>query len=54
MHHKNKAILILILALMLFGLIWFIDHGLCNHWVYHDYAAGIDRRLACFWQKKGF
>lgn len=35
------------LLLLLFGL---IDQGICDRWVYHDYAAGIDRRLECFWK----
>jgi hypothetical protein len=27
-----------------------IDQLVCNQWIYHDYAAGIDRRLSCFWK----
>ena len=27
-----------------------VDQFMCNRWVYHDYAAGIDRRLSCFWK----
>ncbi|WP_173955970.1 hypothetical protein [Polynucleobacter tropicus] len=36
-----------ILGLALFVL---VDQGICNRWVYHDYAAGIDRRMECFWK----
>lgn len=39
-----------VFALILLGLLWLIDRGICNQWVYHDYAAGIDRRLECFWK----
>ena len=27
-----------------------VDQFMCNRWVYHDFAAGIDRRLSCFWK----
>ena len=36
-----------VLALTLFVL---VDQGICNRWVYHDYAAGIDRKMECFWK----
>jgi hypothetical protein len=28
-----------------------VDQFICSKWVYHDYAAGIDRRMSCFWKK---
>ena len=37
---------IVILALLFFA----VDTWICNKWVYHDFAAGIDRRLSCFWK----
>jgi hypothetical protein len=40
----------LISALIVLGLALSIDQWICNKWTYHDYAAGIDRKLACFWK----
>jgi hypothetical protein len=40
----------LMLALTALGVALFIDQGICNKWVYHDYAAGMDRKLSCFWK----
>jgi hypothetical protein len=37
------------IALVLLVLI-VVDQFICNRWVYHDFAAGIDRRLSCFWK----
>jgi hypothetical protein len=28
-----------------------VDQFICSKWVHHDYAAGIDRRMSCFWKK---
>jgi hypothetical protein len=41
---------LLILATVFVALLILVDQGICNRWVYHDYAAGIDRRLECFWK----
>ena len=41
---------IMALATLLLLLFELIDQGICDRWVYHDYAAGIDRRLECFWK----
>ena len=41
---------IIALATLLLLLFVLIDQGICDRWVYHDYAAGIDRRLECFWK----
>jgi hypothetical protein len=27
-----------------------VDQFICNKWIYHDFAAGIDRRMSCFWK----
>ena len=47
MHNMLKWLMVLTTLLLLFIL---VDQGICNRWVYHDYAAGIDRRLECFWR----
>lgn len=40
----------LAVVLILFFVIFVsVDKLLCNKWKYHDYAAGIDRSLSCFW-----
>ncbi|MEY3484929.1 MAG: hypothetical protein RLZZ586_652 [Pseudomonadota bacterium] len=44
--HKWLISFVLILALLFFA----VDTWICNKWVYHDFAAGIDRRLSCFWK----
>ncbi|WP_215309385.1 hypothetical protein [Polynucleobacter sp. Adler-ghost] len=48
MKHVYKYLLS---ALAVLGLALFIDQGICNQWVYHDYAAGMDRKLSCFWRR---
>lgn len=40
----------LISALVFLCLALSIDQFICNKWVYHDYATGMDRKLACFWK----
>ena len=40
----------LISVIIFLGLALSIDQFICNKWVYHDYAAGMDRKLACFWK----
>jgi hypothetical protein len=37
---------VVILVLLFFA----VDTWICNKWVYHDFGAGIDRRLSCFWK----
>ncbi|NBV81028.1 MAG: hypothetical protein EBR64_04845 [Burkholderiaceae bacterium] len=44
--HKLLISFVVILALLFFA----VDTWICNKWVYHDFAAGIDRRLSCFWK----
>jgi len=39
-----------VILLIFLGLALLIDQGICNKWVYHDYAAGMDRKLSCFWK----
>ena len=39
-----------VIFLIFLGLALLIDQGICNKWVYHDYAAGMDRKLSCFWK----
>jgi hypothetical protein len=41
--------LLIFLALVALVLIS-VDQFVCNKWIYHDFAAGIDRRLSCFWK----
>jgi len=41
--------LLIFLALVTLILIT-VDQFVCNKWIYHDFAAGIDRRLSCFWK----
>jgi hypothetical protein len=41
---------LIFLALVILVLIT-VDQFICSKWVYHDYAAGIDRRMSCFWKK---
>lgn len=47
----NASIKLLIVALVLFLAVFLlIDQLVCNNWIYHDYAAGIDRRVSCYWK----
>jgi hypothetical protein len=41
------ALVFLVLVLLVLIV---VDQFICNRWVYHDFAAGIDRRLSCFWK----
>lgn len=51
MNGMGKALKWILILLALFVALWvLIDQGICNRWVYHDYAAGIDRKLECFWK----
>ena len=44
--HKWLISFLVILVCLFFV----VDAWICNQWVYHDFAAGIDRRLSCFWK----
>ncbi|MEY4113285.1 MAG: hypothetical protein RL082_1792 [Pseudomonadota bacterium] len=44
--HKWLISFVVILVCLFFA----VDTWICNKWVYHDFAAGIDRRLSCFWK----
>ncbi|QWD63711.1 hypothetical protein [Polynucleobacter sp. MWH-UH2A] len=47
----NSSIKWLFAILALFLMIFIvIDQLVCGKWIYHDYTAGIDRRLSCFWK----
>lgn len=43
-----KWLLALVIGLVVLSL--GIDRLMCNRWIYHDYAAGIDRKMSCFWR----
>ena len=42
---------LVVFALLGLALFVLVDQGICHRWVYHDYAAGIDRKMECFWKK---
>ena len=44
--HKWLISFVVILVCLFFV----VDTWICNQWVHHDFAAGIDRRLSCFWK----
>ncbi len=47
--HPIKLFILLIFGFI--ALYFLIDNTVCNGMSYHDYAAGIDRRFSCPWQK---